>query len=506
MKRTPLEQRILSRIRNQRMIGAGDRVAVAVSGGADSVALLRLLENLRAELGITLALAHFDHRLRGAESDQDAQFVAELARARGLEFFIERADVSAEARHHRWNLEDAARRLRYAFFRGLLQKGAATRIAVAHTADDQAETVLAHLIRGTGPSGLGAIHSVSAGIVRPLLTVRRADLREYLAGLRQPWREDSTNQDSTRLRSRIRAQLVPQLERAFSHRIVDHLCTLAQLSAEEQTFWDALVEDRHRALVSAAFLPADIRTLSVPAAGLLQPFPSSAETPANQSKTSSEPLPPSAWRPLTERLIRRLYGELKGDRRKLTSRHVEQVIRLASNSTSGKTVELPAGVRVERVFGRLVFSSQAAAASPALPETNAGRLAYQYVVKLGQARSTQVSIPEAGLRFRLKTVDCGKTPRDTYTATQILDLDSLSEPLILRNWLPGDAYTPCDRCQPRKLKTMLLAARVPTTARQGWPVLESAGQVIWARGMPAAKGFSASAQTRVGLMIEEEAI
>ena len=506
MKRTPLEQRILSCIRRQRMVGAGDRVAVAVSGGADSVALLRLLENLRAELGITLAVAHFDHRLRGAESDQDAQFVAELAQARGLEFFIERADVASEARRNRWNLEDAARRLRYAFFRRLLEKGSAARIAVAHTADDQAETVLAHLIRGTGPAGLGAIHSVAGGIVRPLLSVRRAELREYLAGLRQPWREDSTNQDSTRLRSRIRAQLVPQLERGFSERIVEHLCTLAQLSAEEQTFWDALVEDRYRALVSAASLSADVRSLSVSAADLLQPFPSNAGTGAHRGKTAPEPLPPGAWRALTERLIRRLYGELKGDRRELTARHVEQVIRLASNSTSGKTVELPAAIRVERVFGRLVFSSQAAAASRSLPETNTGPLAYQYVVKLGQARNTQVSIPEVGLRFRLKTVDCGKTPRDTSKATQILDLDSLSEPLILRNWLPGDAYTPCDRRQPRKLKTMFLAARVPTRARKGWPVLESAGQVIWARGMPAAKGFSASAQTRVGLLIEEEAI
>jgi len=487
------------------MTGAGDRVAVAVSGGADSVALLRLLESVRAELGISLAVAHFDHRLRGAESDQDARFVAELAQAGGLEFFVEHADVSAEARRNRWNLEDAARRLRYAFFRRLLEKGSATRIAVAHTADDQAETVLAHLIRGTGPAGLGAIHSVAGGIVRPLLTVRRAELRQYLAGLGQPWREDSSNQDSTRLRSRIRAQLVPQLERGFSERIVEHLCTVAQLSAEEQTFWDALVEQRYRALVSAS-VSAGATILTVSVADLLQPFPSSAGTAVNQGKTKSEPLPPGAWRALTERLIRRLYSESKGDRRKLTFRHVEQVIRLASNSTSGKTLDLPADIRVERVFGRLVFSSPAVAASRTPLETNAGRFAYQYVVKLAQAGSTQVSIPEVGLRFRLKTVDCGKTPRDTYTATQILDIDSLSEPLILRSWLPGDAYTPCDRQQPKKLKTMLLAARVPARARKGWPVLESDGRVIWARGMPAAKGFSASAQTRVGLTIEEEAI
>src|SRR5208282_4941008 len=143
--RVPLEQSVLTNIRSSRMLAAGNRVGVAVSGGADSVALLRLLDRLRKELGITLTVVHFDHALRGAESDADAAFVRELANTLHLDFVAEREDVGSEAARQGWNVEDAARRLRYGFFDRVIGQGRATHIAVAHTADDQAETLLAHL-------------------------------------------------------------------------------------------------------------------------------------------------------------------------------------------------------------------------------------------------------------------------------------------------------------------------------------------------------------------------
>src|ERR1700733_8070475 len=199
------------------MIVPGDRLAVALSGGADSVALFRLLLELRNSLGITLLAAHFDHMLRGAESDADAQFVAELALSHDLEFVLDREDVVAVAKRNKWNVEDAARRLRYAFYSRLVEDGKVTRVAVAHTADDQAETVLMHLLQGTGLSGLAGIYPVADWpatalstslareassdlpfhlptapgrnfIVRPLLEERRAELRKYLSQLDQVWR------------------------------------------------------------------------------------------------------------------------------------------------------------------------------------------------------------------------------------------------------------------------------------------------------------------------------
>ncbi|MFZ3215877.1 MAG: tRNA lysidine(34) synthetase TilS [Candidatus Acidiferrales bacterium] len=495
--RTPLEQSLLGTIRQARMLTAGSRVGVAVSGGADSVALLRLLERLRAELGITLAVVHFDHALRGAESDADAEFVAELARARGLEFLAAREDVGAAAARRGWNVEEAARRLRYAFFERVIEQGRATRIAVAHTADDQAETVLAHLLRGTGPTGLGGIHPIAGAIVRPLLGARREELREYLRANGQTWREDSSNRDTRRTRARIREQLLPLLERDFSGAIVGHLGELARLAREEGIFWDALVEDRFQALARK-----QNEGLGIAREALLRPL--ALRAAGMQSCASPKSNDYGVLRVLTERLIRRLYEGVRGNRRELGANHVEQVLRLASESAGGGCVELPGGITVRRNFSELIFASGEATRRFASEDATDRANDYQYAVGLPLQGTATVSIPELGKCFRLKVIDWPVTESDTKRDANALDADLLRSPLIMRNWRPGDAYRPQGRRHERKLKSMFLAKRVPRGARSGWPVLESGGRVIWAEGMPAADDFCVRENTRLGLVIEEE--
>jgi tRNA(Ile)-lysidine synthase len=481
------------------MLAPGNRVGVAVSGGADSVALLRLLERLRDDLGITLAVVHFDHDLRGRESDADAAFVAELANALELKFLAAREDVRAKAAQHGWNLEDAGRRLRYAFFDRLIIQGQATHIAVAHTADDQAETLLAHLIRGTGPTGLGGIHPVAGAIVRPLLGTRREILREYLRANGQTWREDSTNQDVRRTRARIREQLLPILERDFSGAIVTHLSELARFAREEGIFWDALVEDRMQAL---AQMHDDGIRIAVDS--LLMPLTLRMAATESSAPPKCNELGP--LRMLTERLVRRLYEEVRGNRRELGANHVEQVVQLASGSSSGHYVELPGGVIVRRNFGELVFSQRAAVPQSTSEGTAKQASAYEYVVLLPLCGTATVSIPELGKCFRLKVIDWPVTQSDTKRDANALDADLLRSPLIMRNWRPGDAYRPHGRRHERKLKSLFLAGRVPSGDRTEWPVLESDGRVIWAQGMPAAEDFRARENTRTGVVIEEEGL
>ena len=226
MKRT-LQMRVLDTIERHSMIRSGDRIGVAVSGGADSVALLRLLAELRAQLGIQLFVLHFHHQLRGAEADQDESFVAQLAQQLGFDCLADRADVAGEARRQGWNLEEAGRRLRYQFFASVVSSHALNRVAVAHTANDQAETVLAHLLRGTGLAGLAGIYPVAGSIIRPLLDIGREELREYLSLLKQPWREDATNLDTTRTRARIRHKLLPFLQQEFEPATVTRLARMA---------------------------------------------------------------------------------------------------------------------------------------------------------------------------------------------------------------------------------------------------------------------------------------
>jgi tRNA(Ile)-lysidine synthase len=497
--RVPLEQSVLATIQNSRMLAAGNRVGVAVSGGADSVALLRLLHRLRDALGITLAVVHFNHALRGTESEADAAFVAELAGALELEFLAAREDVEAEAARQGWNLEDAARRLRYAFFERVISERQATHIAVAHTADDQAETVLAHLMRGTGPTGLAGIYPVAGTIVRPLLGTRRESLREYLHANGQTWREDSTNRDVRRTRARIREQLLPVIERDFSGAIVGHLSELARLAREEGNFWDALVEDRIQ-----AFAQTDNEGIRIEAESLLTPL--TLRTDGRENITSSKCSEFGPLRMLTERLVRRLYEVVRGNRRELGADHVEQVVRLASGSSSGHHVELPGGIIVRRNFDELIFSRSETIRQFNGNGTAKQANAYQYVVSLPLRVTATVSIPELGKCFRLKVIDWPLTESDTKKDANALDADLLRSPLILRNWRPGDAYRPQGRRHELKLKSMFLAGRVPSRDRTAWPVLESGGRVIWAQGMPAAEDFRARDNTRAGVVIEEEGL
>jgi tRNA(Ile)-lysidine synthase len=492
---TSLESRLLANIRQTRVLRAGDRVGVAVSGGADSVALLRILESLRGRLGITLLVLHFDHGLRDAESDGDARFVAELALARRLECVIERGEVAAIAVRNKWNIEDAARRLRYAFFERLVAERRATRVVVAHTADDQAETVLAHMLRGTGPTGLAGIYSAVGSVVRPLLAERRQDLRKYLRQIGQTWREDSSNADARRLRARIRQQLLPVLESDFSPQIIGHLATLANLARAEGVFWNALVEDRFRAVVKTreARLEISVRDL-------LGPMNLSSD-PRSEARERAEPGHlATPLRALTERLVRRLYQGVRGDRQGLGFAHVEQVIHLASESVSGRRLELPGGIIVERNFGGLIFSQQQVRRSR---KNSHPSDAYQYIVSLPRQGVTTVSVPELNRRFCLKVIDWPFAARDTKRDSAALDADRLRAPLIFRNWRPGDRYRPRGHRRSRKLKEMFLVGRIPSCDRAHWPVLESGGDLAWAKGMPAADEFCIREGTRAGVVIEE---
>ena len=515
LMKTALQRQVLEAIERQGMILPGDRVGIAVSGGADSVALLRLLEMLRSPLGISVVALHFHHGLRGVEADADQKFVADLARDLGLEFLAGSEDVQAWASAHRRNLEDAGRHLRYAFFQRCVDQGRATRVAVAHTADDQAETVLAHLLRGTGLSGLAGIYPVRDQIIRPLLGARREDLRTWLVSLGQSWREDSTNTDTRRLRARLRIELLPLLARDFQPQVVARLSALADLSRDEETFWSALVEERFRALTAASSpwldsgaangnevriddrIEVRIDDLLQPFAGLLPGFPVSAGAA------------------LSRRLLRRIVTTVAGDCRGITSTHVEQVLRLARESTSGHRVMLPRGVRVEKSFDRLRFSCGSSAGNPANKHEEANSpqetlalaaASYEYPVEIPAHGTTRVTIAAIHRQVCLKVVDWPSVQSDTSTLAEALDADLLHPPFLLRNWQPGDFYRPRGRQRARKVKFLFRERRIAASERRAWPVFTSGGRLAWVAGLPVAEEFAACRNTKVGLLISEESI
>jgi len=481
------------------MIRPGDRVGIGVSGGADSVAMLRIFAELRTHLGIAVLVLHFHHQLRGTAADEDERFVKALAEEFHLEFESGRADVAGKAGLHGWNIEDAARRLRYQFFASVAEARGLTRVAVAHTANDQAETVLSHLLRGTGLTGLAGIYPVAGLIIRPLLELGREELREFLSDLGQPWREDATNQDTSRMRARIRHQLIPLLLRDFDPAAVTRLSRLAMHARADETLWRSVEDERFHALVTRE----SSVSISLSVTDLLSPL--SLLIPANRGAAGEPESSSISTIALTRRLVRRIFAELRGSREQLTSRHVDCVIDLATKSQSGARIDLP-GVCVERIFQRLCFTNVFAArdAAQGIEKTRRNSDFAYTVSRPARLESASIVVTEIHRRFNLKMVDWPPAASDTVVGWGALDFDRVQWPLILRNWRPGDSYRPRGSRRVRKLKRLLLESRVPQSARGSWPVLTSEGKVIWASGYPVAEELAPHPGTQTGLMIGEE--
>jgi tRNA(Ile)-lysidine synthase len=448
-------------------------VGVAVSGGADSVALFRLLLEVREELGFVLAVAHFNHLLRGKASDAEERFVAKLAKQHGLEFFVDREDVSQRAKRERANLEDVARRARYAFFARLVHEGRIARVAVAHTADDQAETVLAHILRGTGLAGLGGIHPQAGVVFRPLLGIRRGELRTYLRAKRQLWREDATNQDMWRTRARIRRKLLPLLEKKFQPATVAHLCRLAELAREDEAYLESQTEALRRRSEGRKRDEVSI---------LLAEF-------------VREPLS------LKTRLLRQVIEGVKPHEGQVSAAHIEAVIALAEHPAGGKSLDLPGGIEVLRGPDALLIRKRAG--SSAKTDGKTPEKAYAYEVHL-RSEGAELHIVELSTVLRLKVIDWPPEGRETKFTGAVLDRGRLGVPLVVRNWRPGDAMQPLNHQEPHKLARLLNENGVSRWDKELWPVLTSGGKCAWTRGLPVDVKFGVDKRTKVGVVITEE--
>ncbi len=471
---------LIAHFKKHRLLPAGNRVGVAVSGGADSVALLRLLVELRDQLGIVLSVVHFNHKLRGKASDHDEFFVSKLAEKFALTLHVGRGDVARKAAQEKANLEDAARRARYEFFRKLTEGGLVDSVATAHTADDQAETVLAHILRGTGLAGLGGIHPTTEdGIVRPLLGARRGDLRKYLQAKRQPWREDATNRDTTRQRARMRKKLLPLLEKEFNAKSVQHLAELAIAAREDEALIEGFCET-----FAATKLKAENGLIRISTHDVTRPFPLPVGDVPNHA--------------LGKRLVRRAFALVSAKTGQLTVRHVEQVLVLAENGENGKVLQLPGGVDVRRDDDTLVFlpREKSGATKNSLRE-------FSYNVDL-RGEETTITVKEMGCVMRIRSIDWPIAGRDTNKSSGFaLDEAKLSGPLVLRNLQPGDRMRPKGRQHAHKLSRLLNEKRISRWDREGWPVLESAKNIVWTRGFVSAE-FVATQGTRKAILVSEE--
>jgi tRNA(Ile)-lysidine synthase len=463
-----LGQTVLKYIRKHELLKAGDRVGIAVSGGGDSVALLRLLLELRNEVGLVLSVVHFNHKLRGAESEQDERFVAELAQRHRLELHCESGEVAAYAAEKHLSLEAAARDMRYRYFRQLLVDGPLNRIATAHTLDDQAETVLLKIVRGAGGRGLAGVYpqlSVpgsqfsdrSASIIRPLLGTRRRELEAYLLGLGQSWREDSSNRDLRHMRNRVRHGILPRLERYLNPAVREAFAETAEIARAEEAYWELNV---------ARVLPMIWK--SETGRGVL-----------NLSALLDLPL-------ALRRRVVRAASESLGLR--LDFRHVEEILALCANrAVTAKSAVLPHGWAVSRKTGEVWFESKGK--TPKESE-------YQYRL------SVPGSVEVQETRSSFEAVLVSGNAAEGYNPEDLMDRALLATELKVRNWRPGDRFWPAHTKVAKKIKELLQERRVTGPERKLWPVVVSGTDVVWVRGFPAS-GQLRSRNTAAAVLIRE---
>jgi len=511
---------VLHYIRERGLMRAGDRVAVAVSGGADSVALLRVLLELQAELGIVLAVAHFNHRLRGADSEADEAFVADLAPQYGLEFFANRADVREHALAGKVSVEAAGRELRYGWLARLAHEQRFDSVATAHTVDDQAETVLLKFLRGAGTRGLAGIYpsldigkkngfptsisdanwqnpsrAAAAGsesgarapgevvnraeprsgdhirIVRPLLFVTRDEVEAYLSSLGQSWREDESNFDHRFARNRVRHELLPLLEREYNPNIRQVLSDTAELARAEEEYWQALVERELEARqhTKPAEIPPGLKP-GTPAAGggtaeAVPPQTSAAERRLSLASFQALPLA------LQRRLLRRFA---ESEDLALDFEHVEKLLRCARGERA-KTA-LPGGWLAVRRGECLELRA---------PQPEPAGVGYEYNLPI----PGEVLIAGIGLTLRAMLVP-EEFAHESGATDTLLSAEQLGPEVTVRNWRPGDRYWPVHSGSEEKLKRLFAEKHIPAEQRPSWPVVLKGEQIVWVRGLPAGRAHA----------------
>lgn len=442
-------------IARHELLTPGDRVVVAVSGGPDSMVLLHVLQRLQHEYQLKLHVAHFNHQLRGQDAEEDALFVKEFAEKHNLPVTVGTEDVLSYVEKHRLSVEDGARQLRYKFLFTLLEKWPGTKIAVGHHQDDQAETVLFHLLRGSGLAGLSGMSPKRGPIIRPLLGVSRQEIEDYCKINHLPTRTDHTNFDPIYTRNKIRLELIPLL-REFNPNIVQGLNNTAEILKVENHYLTAVSEEAFKkvAQVAAHEIILDKKGFT------------------------------SLHEALKRRIIRLAYSTLTED--SLHFRWVERAIEFLKRDWSGKKLGLPGGIVLKSGrhtirFNKVFFHGPSPSFELKLPvpgqiELPAG----------GTLKAQEVKLEEVGSKYKQAN------PQEAY-----LDLDKVTPPLVVRSRRPGDVFWPLGVRGKKKLKDFFIDQKVPPFKRDGVPIVtDNTGQIIWVGGYRIDENFKLTQGTR----------
>jgi tRNA(Ile)-lysidine synthase len=455
-----LEVRVRKTIQEFNMITPGEHVLVAVSGGADSTALLICLHKLASEFRLSLTVAHLNHRIRGVEGDADVEFVRQMSADLKLPFISEIIEVKDQAVASRQNLEELARHIRYDFLRRTAIHIGAQKIAVGHNLNDQAETAIFRFLRGSGTEGLSAIHPVVDGlIIRPLLDCSRDLIGEYLKRQNASYRDDSSNTDLKHARNRIRRELIPYLQANFNPQLIPAIAREVHLTRETWSFIESHAADAYANLHSQA------------------------EEGISLKISEFQKLHPALQKEVLRKALKECLGSIRG----ISSVHIHSLLSLCKMTRAGTQIHIPHGGIAIRQFDDLILMKHT-------PQTTA---AYAYPLDL----PGECEVAEIQTKFRCTIAanpDSSIIKQDFYTKA-FLEQSVLPKFLIIRSRIPGDRYGGPGH---RKVKKMLIEHRIPRLQRSLLPMIVAENDVIWIPGFPPARAYEVKQGSSSCILVE----
>ncbi len=467
-KNLSIEQRVFGFIRKNRLVSRGDCLLLAVSGGPDSVCLLNIMLSLREKLSISLHIAHLDHQLRGEESEADAAYVSELAKRFDIPLTVSKADVNSYRNQNRLSLEEAAREMRYNFLVETAAAIGAADVAIGHTLDDQVETIMLHIIRGSGIHGLVGLNPKTnrllnghqVNIIRPLLEISRTETQQYCLENNLAARYDSTNLSLAPLRNRIRHKLLPEIKK-YNPGFVESLLRTSAIAADEIAFldselekvWESVVKEQNDSVIL--------------------------------DKDEFDALPNALKRHLLRATIKNLLGTLKD----IEERHVEEIIGV-SIKQAGKYINLPYGLIFAVEYGRYLLGSDTTVLCP-FPE-----IAGESAVNIPGETFISGWRIEASVSENVSSFE----PENEFTA--YLDIDKCGDNLAVRSRLEGDRFQPLGFGTPKRLNRFMIDLKIPQDWRKRVPLVCCDEQVVWVAGYRIDDRYKVTADTKRVLKIE----
>ncbi|MEW6456510.1 MAG: tRNA lysidine(34) synthetase TilS [Acidobacteriota bacterium] len=453
-----VDEKFRNTIKKYNLLSENDLVIVGLSGGPDSVALLHLLLDYKKTFPIKIYLCHVNHKLRGKESEDDEEFVKEIARSLNLSIKVFSCDVKRFAKEKKVNLEEAGRILRYDFFYKLADEIKAQKIALGHNLNDQAETFLIRVLRGSGLTGLSSIFPVSEGsIIRPLIELSREEIEFYLKEKTLSYRLDKTNLDVKFLRNRIRHELIPYLQRDFGKKLISNIAKAAEIIREENELNELVEADIYDKVIDL--------------------FDGSLAI--NLEKLISYSL--AAKRRIVRRFLKNIIGSL----RRISFKHVEDILNLKKE----KEIILP-GRYIIRREGNYLFNKTSK------PE----KINYSFELNPNE----KIYIKELGFSFHAELIDIKNRIYTEFDDRKrvYLDFDKISFPIHIRNRENGDRYKPLGAYGKRFINEIFREKSILPRERDKYPIFLSENEIIWVFSLPVSENFKITEKTKKILKIE----